>query len=305
MGCRQIVAAPAIDSAECFVRVRCLEGNSARDLADFCKAVTSWGKLWKILTLCAAAVGLFLPRGLFAQRYPMLLVPGSPQGIFTMMQDSQSRLWMGTIDDVYCFDGVRFYSLRKYGFPKEVPNAFGEDDEGGIWIGTQGTASGGGSGHGALYRYQAGHIEKVLSGDNLSVVQVAPGEMLASFGTEAEGHPTYGDLYRLRKKQEGWISDQLLEKRVHHMSVDKQGTTLFPCPGGWCELARQNVLEAKENSKIALQEHAGDPLIERVLRPLRLPVVPIGGQSQLSVPGRSCDRSAFTGHYALRRQRSP
>src|SRR5271155_46801 len=69
-----------------------------------------------------------------AQKYPILPVPDSPHGIFTMMQDSHSRLWLGTIDDVQCYDGAHFFSLRGYGFPKEVPNAFAEDSDGGIWI---------------------------------------------------------------------------------------------------------------------------------------------------------------------------
>src|ERR1022692_1521815 len=90
--------------------------------------------------------------------------------------------------------------------------------------------------------------------------------MLVSFGTEAQGHPTYGDLYRFQKNGRTWITERLLEQRVHHMTVDAQGTTLFPCPGGWCELARQAVLEWAPGAKLALQEHAGSPLVERVLR---------------------------------------
>jgi len=72
----------------------------------------------------------------FGQHYLTLQVPGSPYGICTMLQDSPSALWLGTIDDVYCFDGERFYSLRPYGFPKEAPISFAEDSEGGIWIAT-------------------------------------------------------------------------------------------------------------------------------------------------------------------------
>src|SRR5664280_502549 len=56
----------------------------------------------------------------FGQRYPILPVPGSPRSIYTMMQDSRSRIWMGTIDDLFCFDGVHFFSLRGYGYPRET-----------------------------------------------------------------------------------------------------------------------------------------------------------------------------------------
>jgi tRNA A-37 threonylcarbamoyl transferase component Bud32/ligand-binding sensor domain-containing protein len=204
---------------------------------------------------------------LIGQRYPILPVPNSPHGIFTMIQDSNSRIWMGTIDDVICFDGVNFYSLRQYGFPKEVPNAFAEDSDGGLWIATQGTNVWGGTGQGGLYRYQAGQVEKLFSGNGLSVVSVAAGTMLASFGTEVEGRPVYGDLYRFRKSQGTWTAERLSEKAANHLTVDRQGTALFPCPGGWCEMPRQQIVEWQgPSTKLTLQEHAGNPLVERVLR---------------------------------------
>jgi tRNA A-37 threonylcarbamoyl transferase component Bud32/ligand-binding sensor domain-containing protein len=203
----------------------------------------------------------------FSQRYPILHVADSPRGIFTMMQDSRSRIWMGTIDDVVSFDGARFYSLREYGFPKEIPNGFGEDNEGGIWIVTQGTDVSGGKGRGGLYRYEAGRVEKMFSGDGLSVVSVAPGAVLASFGTELEGRAAYGDLYLFRKRHGVWVAERLLEKSANHMTVDRRGTTLFPCPGGWCELPRQQLADWQgSNTKLGLRKHEGSPLVERVLR---------------------------------------
>jgi hypothetical protein len=71
-----------------------------------------------------------------AQHYAIQSVPGAPHGIFTMMQDGHSALWMGTIDDVVRFEGEHFYSPRPYGFPKETPNNFSEDSDGAIWIAT-------------------------------------------------------------------------------------------------------------------------------------------------------------------------
>ncbi|MGA3093381.1 MAG: serine/threonine-protein kinase [Terriglobales bacterium] len=208
----------------------------------------------------------------WGQRYPIVPVPNSPHGIFTMMQDSRSRIWLGTIDDVLCFDGVHFYSLRQYGFPKEVPNGFAEDSEGAIWIVTQGSDVGGGTGRGGLYRYKAGHIDKLFSGDGLSVVSVAPDTMLASFATEVEHRPAYGDLYRFHKNrqtetQQTWTAERLFEKAANHLTVDRQGTTLFPCPGGWCELARQEVADGRGlDTPPILIQHAGNPLAEKVLR---------------------------------------
>lgn len=111
--------------------------------------------------LCCVLLTLALSA--FAQHAPSVLVPGSPQSIFVMMEDSQSRLWLGTIDDFFCFDGTHFYSLRPYGFPRETANSIAEDAEGGIWIGTQGTDANGGSRQGALYRYQSGKVERILA----------------------------------------------------------------------------------------------------------------------------------------------
>jgi tRNA A-37 threonylcarbamoyl transferase component Bud32 len=211
-----------------------------------------------LLLLSCVAVG---------QRYPTILIPNSPRGIFTIMQDSKSRLWLGTIDDVYCFDGGHFYSLRPYGFPKEIPNGFAEDGDGGIWIATQGTDVEGGTGRGGLYRYHPGKVDKMFSGDGLSVVQVAPDTIVASVGTEAVGRPTYGDLYRFQKRGDGWVTDRLLEKRAHHLSVDASGTALFSCPGGWCELSLQGVVSFNPAApSLPLVEHAGDPMVEKIVR---------------------------------------
>lgn len=202
-----------------------------------------------------------------AQQYPILPVPGAPHGIFTMMQDSQSAIWMGTIDDVLRFDGEHFYSLRPYGFPKETPNSFAEDSDGGIWIATQGTDANGGTGRGGLYRYQSGKVDKVYSGDVMTVIAFAPRIMIASIGTESNGKPTYGDLYLFRKSGTRWAEAQIAEKRAHHLTLDHQGNVLFPCPGGWCEIANRQLIDWHgPGSQPEIEKHAGSPMIERVLR---------------------------------------
>jgi tRNA A-37 threonylcarbamoyl transferase component Bud32 len=202
-----------------------------------------------------------------AQRYPFLSVPGAPHGIYTMMQDSQSALWLGTIDDVVRFDGEHFYSLRPYGFPKELPNGFAEDSDGGIWIATQGTDVSGGTGRGGLYRYKNGHVEKEFSGDGLAVISIAPDRMLASMGTELNAKAAFGDLVLFRKSPTGWIASPIMQKQADHLSLDHRGNVLFPCPGGWCEIAGQQLRDWQNAaSRIDVQRHAGDPLVERVLR---------------------------------------
>ncbi|MGA2074169.1 MAG: protein kinase [Terriglobia bacterium] len=216
--------------------------------------------------LTPGVVGLLFCAAAFGQRYPVLPVPNSPHDIYTMMQDSKSRLWLGTMDNAVAFDGANFYALRQYGFPNETPNAFAEDSEGGIWIGTQGSAIRGGAQHGGLYRYHAGHVERILTGDVLSVAGAAPGIMLASFGTEATG-PVYGDLYRLKKGTRAWVAEKVTQKLVNHMTVDHQGNVLFPCPGGWCEVTRTQIVNwPGPGVTLPVNHHPGDPLAERVLR---------------------------------------
>jgi tRNA A-37 threonylcarbamoyl transferase component Bud32 len=215
-------------------------------------------QLWLLLAAASTAC---------AQHFPILQVPNSPHGIFSMMQDSESALWLGTIDDVYRFDGTNFYSLRQYGFPKEIPNGFAEDSDGGIWIATQGSDTGGGTGKGGIYRYRAGHVEKIFSGDGLSVVTVAPGILLASIGTELQGKPAYGDLILFRKEGNRWNPTRLLDKQADHITIDHRGNALFPCPGGWCEIARESLLHIPNaGTSLNVDRHVANPMLERVLR---------------------------------------
>src|SRR6201999_3481563 len=51
-----------------------------------------------------------------------------------------------------------------------------------------------------------------------------------------------------------------------HMTVDRKGTVLFPCPGGWCELTREQAMRPDPGSTIVLTTHSGSPLTERVVR---------------------------------------
>ncbi len=202
-----------------------------------------------------------------AQQFPVLPVAGSPRGIYVLFQDHRSALWLGTIDDVVCFDGARFYSLRQYGFPKETPNTFAEDSEGGIWIGTQGTDANGGAGKGGIYRYQAGRVQKIFSGDGLTVVGLAPGAVLASVGTELSGRPSFGDLYLFRGSGNAWSSTPMLARQVNHLTIDHEGDVLFPCPGGWCEIGRRGILDwTVSGGELDVRRHAGSALLERVLR---------------------------------------
>jgi len=210
-----------------------------------------------------------------AQHFPFLPVPNSPaQGIYTLFQDSRSALWLGTVNDALRFDGERFYSLRQYGFPKEVPVSFAEDSDGGIWIATQSSAALGGNRHGGLYRYQSGRVDRIMAGDAMSVVALSPGIVLASLGTEIGGRPAFGDLYLLSKTPSGafrakpeWKAHSILEKQANHLTLDHQGNLLFPCPGGWCQIDHGQLANWKgTGTPVRVERHAGSPLLQRVLR---------------------------------------
>lgn len=219
----------------------------------------------RLFLLCGLI--LLLPTNCLGRNYPILPVANSPHGIFTIFEDNKSRLWLGTVDDVYCFDGVNFYSLRQYGFPREVPVFFAEDSDGGIWIATQGTDVNGGKQAGGVYRYQAGHVEKVIKGDGLSVVAIAPGVVIAATGTEQPVNPTYGDLHRIIRVNGRWTPRLMLPHMVDHMTMDHQGNVLFPCPGGWCEFQGELAAHWQEGDfRREVQQHAGDSLSQRVLR---------------------------------------
>jgi ligand-binding sensor domain-containing protein len=223
-------------------------------------------RMW--LWICAMALTAVTVR---AQHYPILPVPNSPHGVYTLFQDSRSALWLGTVNDVLRFDGEHFYSLRPYGFPREVPVSFAEDSDGGIWIATQGTAAVGGTRGGGLYRYQAGRVTRMIEGDAMTVVSLAPGVVVASMGTEIGGRPAFGDLYLLRKPQSDsarqpgkWTAQLLLQKQANHLTLDHHGNLLFPCPGGWCQIDHAQLVQTQVSLSVA--HHAGSPLIQRVLR---------------------------------------
>lgn len=92
---------------------------------------------------------------LFAQQMPFIFVPGGPANVQVIFQDHLGRLWVGGAEDVACFDGSRFYSLRDLGFPAATgTTAITEDRDGAIWIGSDL----------GVYRFYRGSVTKVMPG---------------------------------------------------------------------------------------------------------------------------------------------
>jgi len=183
----------------------------------FCRRVLG------LLPLAASAV--IVQQCAVGQQYPFVPVANSPKNIERILQDRQGRLWMGTHNDVLCFDGSRFFSLRQLGLPAEGNYGLVEDAEGGI---LSASVSG-------LYRFMRGRLEHVVSGLFVrDIIVVAPGLLLAAVHP-SPAVPTF-QLYRIRAANDGWKADRLANWDGGPLSRDKTGTILTACPGGWCEL---------------------------------------------------------------------
>jgi hypothetical protein len=180
---------------------------------------------------------LLAARVLFGQQYPFLLVPNSPKTAGALMEDSRGRLWVGATDDAVIFDGSRFYSLHEAGFPAVEVTSFAEDDEGGVWIGTEA----------GLYRFHAGRVAQISPGRTVNVAFLAPGVVVAaihpSLANDAAADYLY-QLFRIRREQELWKVDRLSNWIVNRtFTVDRNGTLLFGCEDHWCELPRDVIVE--------------------------------------------------------------
>jgi len=175
-------------------------------------------------------LGLFLLLAavLPAQQYPFVEVAHSPRNIEHILQDRQGRLWIGTHDDVLCFDGERFFSLREFGLPPLLNASLAEDQDGGILSAT---------GRG-IFRFFQGHLEHMLPDVPVSeVIGTAPGVLLASAGGDEPS------LYRIRRVYGEWRADKLTSwKSGTGFTRDHTGALLTVCPGGWCEVSARVVL---------------------------------------------------------------
>ena len=176
-----------------------------------------------------------------AQLYPFIPVPGSPHNIEHLLQARDGRLWISTHDDLLCFDGSRFFSLRDYGLPPTLVPTVLEDSEGGILI-----LSGG-----ALYRFFQGPLERISAAPVLEAVSLAPGLLAASVAKTGDPRAT---LYRIRRVGNTWQTDQLSGWQIgDNLTRDRNGAVLVGCPGGWCEFPESLI----ENWT---PEHPGSPI---------------------------------------------
>lgn len=220
------------------------------------RAVSFMRSAWLILLVL-----LFGPLA-SSQQYPFLHVPGSPEGISEMFQDSRGLLWLATGEELVAFDGAHFYSMRDSGYPKTEAMGLAEDADGGIWAATRS----------GVYRYSQGRVAQILSGVSLSVVRVSPTVMLAgvfpagkNFGMDPQFPPV--DLFRIRKTNQNWKAERLSNWQASgFLTVDPSGSTIYPCSDGWCEIPAKLVEDWHPGADSAPIIHGFKSGSERILR---------------------------------------
>ena len=199
---------------------------------------------------CRWVGGLLLAASLGAQQYRLIPVPQSPRRIEHILEDHRGRLWISTHDDVLCFDGTGFFSLRPFGFPAIGANSLTEDLDGGILISS---ALG-------VHRYFGGRLEHILADVVVyNAIGVSPGVLLAATIRGGSPTPWRNDggrlLYRIRRRAGDWHAEALTGWDLGPvLSRDRAGTVLAACPGGWCELPARLIEDWTP-------EHPGRPVL--------------------------------------------
>ena len=104
---------------------------------------------------------------------------GNPQGldhpfIYSLCQDADAYLWIGTGEGLYRFDGLNFdYYTVEQGLQNNFISKLFVDEEGNLWIGHQ---------NGSLTKYSDGKFEVVYTGNEatgmiIDIIEAAKGEI--------------------------------------------------------------------------------------------------------------------------------
>ena len=199
-------------------------------------------------------LSLVLSRVAGAQRYPFVQVTASdtPAGCLFPFADSHGRLWLsgcetGT-EGVFYFDGTRFVSPLKSGFPNAIVRGMAEDSEGGIWF----------SSTAGIYRLCNGKLEKIVSGvAEAGIEEIAPDVFLAAVGESANEATATADAVRIAKTNDGWKAQPIVTAITQvQFRLDASGHILFGCNGGYCELQRDEVLKWRGGSPVSVLRHS-------------------------------------------------
>ncbi|HKT46304.1 MAG TPA: serine/threonine-protein kinase [Candidatus Acidoferrales bacterium] len=216
-------------------------------------------------TALSSILLLFLVSTVSAQQYPFLPVtaPNAPKNIQVLFQDSRGMIWVGTKDDLLAFDGTHFYSLRATGYPEAEAKALAESSDGEIWSATQN----------GIFRFHRGKVEQIADGFALSVLQIGVRTMLAVMGPrlrdapdQVVGAPRW-QIYLIRMTGDTWNLEPLGQlKTSGYVTVDHQGTAIYPCTDGWCEITRDQIARWNPGDPIEPAFHAYKSSAQRILR---------------------------------------
>ncbi len=200
---------------------------------------------------------LLMANTLFAQQMPFIFVPGGPANVQVIFQDHLGRLWVGGAEDVACFDGSRFYSLRDLGFPAATgTTAITEDRDGAIWIGSDL----------GVYRFYRGSVTKVMPG-YVRALAASSGVVLVLAGPVGPDWPRGSFLFRIRWSGRVWESEKITGLSwPNWFSLDRTGALLIPYTAGWQEIRIKDIVAWHSGRPLTVAEHESRRGFGKVLR---------------------------------------
>jgi hypothetical protein len=206
--------------------------------------------LLRILFLTLTAV-LLSGHQLAGQRAPVvsLNIPDAPRGCFYLSQDKRGDMWLigceTGYEGLYLFDGSRF--LAPLLLHKKVVGTGGveQDSTGGLWIAE---TSG-------IYRVADGKLNQIAGGTaSNGLIRIAPDTFLAPL--KKVDTPQQTSMVRITRESGKWnvatILTSILDVRL---TTDKAGNILFFCPGGYCELKREEAMSWRPGESLRVETH--------------------------------------------------
>jgi len=188
-----------------------------------------------------------LSRIAIGQQYPFVAIQNGPRmsSRSIVFPDRSQRVWVGSEDGLYYFDGSRFFSLSRIGYPKTLVHALAEDDEGGVWIASDA----------GLHRFSGGALERVVEGVTESVVAISPGFLVAAIAPAGGGVTLR--LYRVSRVQSRWSAKPLAGFQSRgNLTVDSKGFLVYPCNDeSWCEVAASDIVRWPEGTTLTATAH--------------------------------------------------
>jgi hypothetical protein len=187
-----------------------------------------------------------------AQRWPFLAAgPHPPLECLFPFQDSRGGLWVASCEDgpseILYFDGVRYISPLPKGTLKGFVRGMAEDSEGGIVI-----ASSAG-----IYRLYKGALTRIVEGAAVAgIVKIAPDVFLATLSSPGDDIRTKASAFRITRDHEQWHSDAIIPWMPQvQFRLDRQGSVLYGCDGGFCEFRSEAALHWRPGSSLEITRH--------------------------------------------------